>query len=186
MYTPGTIANSQRMPTKINKNGPITKVRILVEQVILKRHLKTFRIISNEMLFLLLILCWQYFNCLQMYSEKFFNVYFPEQMLLKVFVAKGDTGCGFNILIQKYFSKEWEQMYQFSPEKQNNKKELSCHKFSLNCIWTKCPINFYFFIFLVYETYIHLLGEFPCRSLSSMKFITFTIKVRASRENRNL
>ena len=30
MYTPGTIANSKRMPTKINKNGAITKVRILV------------------------------------------------------------------------------------------------------------------------------------------------------------
>ena len=35
MYTPGTIANSQRMPTKINKNGAIAKVGVLVEQVIL-------------------------------------------------------------------------------------------------------------------------------------------------------
>ena len=35
MYTSGTIANSQRMPTKINKNGSIAKVNILVEQVIL-------------------------------------------------------------------------------------------------------------------------------------------------------
>ena len=35
MYTPGTIANSQRIPTKINKNGAIPKVIILVEQVIL-------------------------------------------------------------------------------------------------------------------------------------------------------
>ena len=35
MYTSGTIANSQRTPTKINKNGVIAKVRILVEQVIL-------------------------------------------------------------------------------------------------------------------------------------------------------
>ena len=31
---PGTIANSQRTPTKINKNDAIAKVRILVEQVI--------------------------------------------------------------------------------------------------------------------------------------------------------
>ena len=35
MYTPGTIANSQRIPTKINKNGAIAKVRILLKQVIL-------------------------------------------------------------------------------------------------------------------------------------------------------
>ena len=33
MYTPGIMANSQRKPTKINKNGAIAKVRILVEQV---------------------------------------------------------------------------------------------------------------------------------------------------------
>ena len=31
MYTPGTIANSQRTPTKINKNVAIAKVNILVE-----------------------------------------------------------------------------------------------------------------------------------------------------------
>ena len=36
MYKPGTIANSQRTPTKINKNGAIAKLRILVEQVILE------------------------------------------------------------------------------------------------------------------------------------------------------
>ena len=35
MYIPGTIANSQRTPTKINKNGGIAKVRVLVEQDIL-------------------------------------------------------------------------------------------------------------------------------------------------------
>ena len=35
MYTTGTIANSQMMPTKINKSGSIVKVRILVEQVML-------------------------------------------------------------------------------------------------------------------------------------------------------
>ena len=28
MYTPGTIVNLQRTPTKINKNGAIAKVRI--------------------------------------------------------------------------------------------------------------------------------------------------------------
>ena len=40
MYTPGSIANSQRTPTKINKHGPIAKVRTLVEQVILKKGFK--------------------------------------------------------------------------------------------------------------------------------------------------
>ena len=51
MYTPGTIANSQMTPTKINKNYTISKVRILVEQV------KSEQVISNEMPTLLLILC---------------------------------------------------------------------------------------------------------------------------------
>ena len=36
MYTPGPIANSKMMPTKINKNGAIAKARILVEQAILE------------------------------------------------------------------------------------------------------------------------------------------------------
>ena len=30
-----------------------------------------------------------------MYSEKFFNAYLYEQMLLEIFVAKGDTGSYF-------------------------------------------------------------------------------------------
>ena len=36
MYTSGTIANSQKMPTEINKNDVIAKVKILVENVILQ------------------------------------------------------------------------------------------------------------------------------------------------------
>ena len=36
MYTPGTIANLERTPTKINENDAIAKVRILMEHVILK------------------------------------------------------------------------------------------------------------------------------------------------------
>ena len=35
MYAPGTIANSEMTTTKINKNGAIAKVKILVEQKIL-------------------------------------------------------------------------------------------------------------------------------------------------------
>ena len=82
MYRPGTITNSQTMPTKINKNGAIPKVRILVKQMIREG-------IWYKMPILLLILCW-YFNCLQMYLEKFLNIYFHEQMVFQIFVAKGD------------------------------------------------------------------------------------------------
>ena len=52
IYTPGTIANSQsdRAPTRIIKNGAVVKVRILVKLGILyMTHLKTFRVIFNEM-----------------------------------------------------------------------------------------------------------------------------------------
>ena len=55
MFTPGTITNSQRTPTKINKNDAIAKVTILLCDTI--RHLQTFGIISNEMPVLILILC---------------------------------------------------------------------------------------------------------------------------------
>ena len=51
MYTPGTIANSQRIPTKINKNSAIAEVRILVKQVILygiERHLEYFQMKSQS------------------------------------------------------------------------------------------------------------------------------------------
>ena len=58
---------------------------------IMIRHLNTFRVISNEMSVLLLILSGCYFSCLKMYSDKFFNAYFYEQMLFEIFVAKGDT-----------------------------------------------------------------------------------------------
>ena len=37
----------QRTVTEINKTGPISKESVLVEQ--LRRHLNTFRIITNEM-----------------------------------------------------------------------------------------------------------------------------------------
>ena len=51
------------------------------------RHLKTFIVISSEMPVLLLILCWCYFRCLKIYSEKFFNAYFCEQMHFEIFLA---------------------------------------------------------------------------------------------------
>ena len=35
MYISGTIANPQKTPTEITKNGATAKVKILVEQVIL-------------------------------------------------------------------------------------------------------------------------------------------------------
>ena len=59
MCTPGSIANSQTqsVPTKINKNGEVVKVSknfIGTRDAI--RHLKTFRVISDEMSVLLLII----------------------------------------------------------------------------------------------------------------------------------
>ena len=59
IFTPGTIASSQtqRVPTKISKNGAVAKVyQNFSETRDTIRHLKTFRIISNEMPDLLLIL----------------------------------------------------------------------------------------------------------------------------------
>ena len=56
MYTPSFIAYSQKTTTKINKNGAIAKVRISVELEINYKAFKTFRIISNEMRVLLLLL----------------------------------------------------------------------------------------------------------------------------------
>ena len=50
MYTSVNIANLQKMLTKINKIGAITKTRVLLESDIVK-YLKTFRIISNGILF---------------------------------------------------------------------------------------------------------------------------------------
>ena len=104
MYKPSTIANSQRKPIKINKNDSIAKISVLVEQVratikILYLYIiififmiaTIFRTISNEMFALRLILCWWYFSYLQMYSEKFFNVYFYEQMFFEIFLANDAT-----------------------------------------------------------------------------------------------
>ena len=58
MYTHGTTVNSQMMPTKINKKGAIAIVRIInyngtCDNI---RHLKTSKMISNEIPILLLIL----------------------------------------------------------------------------------------------------------------------------------
>ena len=82
------------MPTKINKNGVVAKVyKNFSGTRDTIRHLKTFRVISNEMSILLLILSCCYFNCLKVYSDKFFNAYFYE-MFFKIFVGKRDTGRG--------------------------------------------------------------------------------------------
>ena len=59
MHTPGTIGNAQieRVSTKINKNGAVAKVyKNFSGTRATIRHLKTFRVISNEMPVLLLIL----------------------------------------------------------------------------------------------------------------------------------
>ena len=59
MYTPGIIANlqTQKVPTIINKNGAVAKVyKNFSGNGDTIRHLKTFRVISNEKPVLLLIL----------------------------------------------------------------------------------------------------------------------------------
>ena len=77
------------MPNKINKNGAVfTVYKNFSGTGDTIRHLKTFRIISNEMSVLLLILSGCYFSCLKMYSDKFFNAYFYEQMFFEIFVAR--------------------------------------------------------------------------------------------------
>ena len=58
IYTPDTIANSQtkRVPTKINKNGAVAKVyKNFSGTRDTIRHLKTFRVIFNEMPVLLIL-----------------------------------------------------------------------------------------------------------------------------------
>ena len=85
MYTPGTIANSQtqRVPTKINRNGAVAKAyKNFSGTRDTIRHLKTFRVISNEMPDLL-ILSRGYFSCLKLYSDNFFNAYFYANVFLK-------------------------------------------------------------------------------------------------------
>ena len=77
---------SQSTLTEINKSGPIAKERILVEQVI--RHLKTVRIIANEVSSLLVshfedivIVCsalWSFFFFLKKkFGSKFAIYTFP-------------------------------------------------------------------------------------------------------------
>ena len=73
IYTLGIIKNSQtdRAPTEIKKKWCCCRGKNFSRTRDTVRHLKTFRVISNEMAVLLLILCWCYFSCLKIYSEKF-------------------------------------------------------------------------------------------------------------------
>ena len=82
------------MPTKINKNGTVAKVyKNFSGTRDTIRHSKTFRVFSNKMPVLLLTLSWCHFSCLKIYSDKFFNAYFYEQLFVaKIFLAKQDTG----------------------------------------------------------------------------------------------
>ena len=74
-FTEDTNWNKQKWCCCLNKNfsGTIDTIK----------HLKTFRIISNEFQFFLFILCWWYFSCLHMYLENFYKFYFHEQMFFK-------------------------------------------------------------------------------------------------------
>ena len=81
-------------------------------------------------------------------------------------------GRGFDILIHKYFSEEWGDIYQFSL-KSKITEHNSAAIFSLNFILINLPSCFCcVFIFLIYETYIRWCGEkFPCCSLTNMEVI---------------
>ena len=58
------------MPTKRNNNGAVAKVRVLVKLGDTIRHIKTFRVISNEMpVLLLMLMLFQLFG--DVFSEKF-------------------------------------------------------------------------------------------------------------------
>ena len=57
LFTSGSIASSQRMPTEINESHTIAKMRISVESNTVK-HLKTFITIFSGMPISLLILSW--------------------------------------------------------------------------------------------------------------------------------
>ena len=102
MPSPCTIANSQtdRMPTKINKkwcycqSKSFSGTRDTIRDLVM-----TFRVISKEMPVLLLILCWCCFSCRQMYSDKFFDVYFSELMFFEIFVAKGGKSVFFVVVV---------------------------------------------------------------------------------------
>ena len=137
MYTPGTIVS--KFTDEANKNKQkwcYCQRKNFIGTSDIIRHLKTFKTIFDEVPTLLFILCSWYFSCLQIYSEEFYKIYFHELVFFQIFVAKGDI-CqffwekiayeqyiqvlltktseflGINILIQKYFSEEWEQIYQF-------------------------------------------------------------------------
>ena len=57
------------------------------------RYLKTCRIISSKMPVLLIpvLICQWYTICLEIYSEKYFNIFFHEEMFFHIFVTKRDT-----------------------------------------------------------------------------------------------
>ena len=52
-----TDRQTDRMATKRNSNGAVAKLRVLVEFRDTVKYLKTFRVISNQIPVLLLILC---------------------------------------------------------------------------------------------------------------------------------
>ena len=84
IYTLGTMANPQAEGTNWNRQKWCccqSKSFIKTRDAI--RYLQTFRVISDEMPVLLLILCWWYFSCLKTYSEKCLMFTFMSKCCLK-------------------------------------------------------------------------------------------------------
>ena len=119
LHPEGTVRCTHRAPWPINRGHQLKQTKWCCCQSNYTKHLKTFRLISNEVPALLLILSWWYFIYLQMYSKKFFYVYFYEQMFLYIFLAKGDTSQFFfrnnrlnsKIFINKPPSYAWLYLY---------------------------------------------------------------------------
>ena len=62
------------------------------------KNIQTFRVISNEMPVLLLVLCWCYFSCLKMYSEKFFNAFISKCFLKSLWQRETQVSFFWNII----------------------------------------------------------------------------------------
>ena len=85
MYTPGSIASSQRMLTEINESGATAKIRIWDGKWYCQTF-KAFRIISSKIKISLLILSWWNSSCLHI--QICFLLSYELKMFFQVFVPK--------------------------------------------------------------------------------------------------
>ena len=123
---------------------------------------------SGKMQISLPVLSWWYFSCLHIRINVLLS--YELKMFFQIFVFKGYRSVALKnnslwtvdlIFIEKLQiswrtyviiltqSEEWEHSQLFSFKNQNNRKQSTCYKFSLNVL----KIDFcYFFVFLIYQT----------------------------------